>query len=145
MPRDRSYRMLTREIGTGHRFLAPVALLKIRQGLSHGPPLRARDFVQRGRIFDLCLHRLHEGFRAQVDLALQSRPHAGQVGAFGALRVAPCRKHGVRNMLMQDMTPAPCLMQDLTPVPEQLQNIGNNATLVRSFFGSPSVAYISDL
>ncbi|MBK9427002.1 MAG: hypothetical protein IPN63_06135 [Gammaproteobacteria bacterium] len=46
---------------------------------------------------------------------------------------------------MQDMTPAPCLMQDLTPVPEQLQNIGNNATLVRSFFGSPSVAYISDL
>ena len=82
MPRYRSHRMLTREIGTGHRFLAPVALLEIRQGLSHGPPLRAGDFVQRGCMFDLCLHRLHEGFRAQVDLALQSRPHAGPVGAF---------------------------------------------------------------
>lgn len=30
-------------------------------------------------------------------------------------------------------------------VHEQLQNIGNNATLVRSFFRHPSVAYISDL
>ena len=30
-------------------------------------------------------------------------------------------------------------------VHEQLQNIGNNATLVRSFFGHPSIAYISDL
>lgn len=30
-------------------------------------------------------------------------------------------------------------------VDEQLQNIGNNATLVRSFFRHPSVAYISDL
>lgn len=30
-------------------------------------------------------------------------------------------------------------------VHEQLQNIGNNATLVRSFFGHPSVAYICDL
>ena len=82
MPRYRSHRMLTREIGTGHRFLTPVALVKVRQGLSHGPPLPAGDFVQRGGIFDLCLHRVHEGFRAQVDLALQSRPHAGQVGAF---------------------------------------------------------------
>lgn len=82
MPRHRGHRMLTRKISTGHRFLAPVALLNFHQGESHGPPLDPRDFVQRGCIFDLCLHRLHEGFRAQVDFALQSRPHAGQVGAF---------------------------------------------------------------